>query len=102
MVTELILGSVGALKSADPSIILGYAICGFIAFIIMRQLLEMIVEEPVAGSFSQFAHNYWGGFAGFLSGMELLDLVHPGWHVGTDSHSIKHKRSVSQALYGEV
>jgi aromatic amino acid transport protein AroP len=34
----------------------------------MRQLGEMIVEEPVAGSFSHFAHKYWGGFAGFLSG----------------------------------
>ncbi|WP_050480658.1 amino acid permease, partial [Pseudomonas aeruginosa] len=39
-----------------------------IAFMIMRQLGEMIVEEPVAGSFSHFAHKYWGGFAGFLSG----------------------------------
>ena len=47
--------------------ILGYAICGFIAFMIMRQLGEMIVEEPVAGSFSHFAHKYGGGFAGFLS-----------------------------------
>ena len=28
----------------------------------------MIVEEPVAGSFSHFAHSYWGPFAGFLSG----------------------------------
>ena len=28
----------------------------------------MIVEEPVAGSFSHFAHKYWGGYAGFLSG----------------------------------
>ncbi|WNW13976.1 amino acid permease [Pseudomonas sp. DTU_2021_1001937_2_SI_NGA_ILE_001] len=66
--TGLFLGSAGVLKSAGPSMILGYAICGFIAFLIMRQLGEMIVEEPVAGSFSHFAHNYWGGFAGFLSG----------------------------------
>ena len=66
--TGLFLGSAGALKSAGPSMILGYAICGFIAFLIMRQLGEMIVEEPVAGSFSHFAHKYWGGFAGFLSG----------------------------------
>lgn len=48
--------------------ILGYAIGGLIAFLIMRQLGEMIVEEPVAGSFSHFAHQYWGPFAGFLSG----------------------------------
>ncbi|BAP40882.1 amino acid permease [Pseudomonas sp. 21LCFQ02] len=66
--TGLFLGSAGVLKSAGPSMILGYALCGFIAFLIMRQLGEMIVEEPVAGSFSHFAHNYWGGFAGFLSG----------------------------------
>jgi len=66
--TGLFLGSAGVMKSAGPSMILGYAICGFIAFLIMRQLGEMIVEEPVAGSFSHFAHSYWGGFAGFLSG----------------------------------
>lgn len=66
--TGLFLGSAGVLQSAGPSMILGYAIGGFIAFLIMRQLGEMIVEEPVAGSFSHFAHKYWGGFAGFLSG----------------------------------
>ncbi|MDY1047046.1 amino acid permease [Pseudomonas coleopterorum] len=66
--TGLFLGSAGVLKSAGPSMILGYAICGFIAFLIMRQLGEMIVEEPVAGSFSHFAHSYWGRFPGFLSG----------------------------------
>ncbi len=29
---------------------------------------EMVVEEPVAGSFSHFAYKYWGSFAGFASG----------------------------------
>ena len=66
--TGLFLGSAGVLKSAGPSMILGYAIAGFIAFLMMRQLGEMIVEEPVAGSFSHFAHKYWGSYAGFLSG----------------------------------
>lgn len=66
--TGLFLGSAGVMKSAGPSMLLGYAIGGFIAFLIMRQLGEMIVEEPVAGSFSHFAHAYWGPFAGFLSG----------------------------------
>lgn len=66
--TGLFLGSAGVLQSAGPSMILGYAIAGFVAFLIMRQLGEMIVEEPVAGSFSHFAHKYWGGYAGFLSG----------------------------------
>ncbi|MCO5785495.1 amino acid permease [Pseudomonas sp. G11-1] len=66
--TGLFLGSAGVMKSAGPSMLLGYAIGGFVAFLIMRQLGEMIVEEPVAGSFSHFAHKYWGPFAGFLSG----------------------------------
>ena len=34
----------------------------------MRQLGEMVVEEPVAGSFSYFANRYWGSLAGFMSG----------------------------------
>lgn len=48
---------------AGPSVILGYAIGGFIAFLIMRQLGEMVVDEPVACSFSHFAYKYWGNFA---------------------------------------
>ncbi|WP_455812599.1 aromatic amino acid transporter AroP [Pseudomonas graminis] len=66
--TGLFLGSASVIKSAGPAVILGYAIAGFIAFLIMRQLGEMVVEEPVAGSFSHFAHKYWGGFAGLASG----------------------------------
>ena len=66
--TGLFLGSASVIQSAGPGIILGYAIAGFIAFMIMRQLGEMVVEEPVAGSFSHFAYKYWGNFAGFASG----------------------------------
>lgn len=66
--TGLFLGIAQTIKMAGPSVILGYAIGGFIAFLIMRQLGEMVVEEPVAGSFSHFAYKYWGDFAGFLSG----------------------------------
>ena len=66
--TGLFLGSASVLRAAGPSMILGYAIGGFIAFLIMRQLGEMVAQEPVAGSFSHFAYRYWGDFAGFLSG----------------------------------
>ncbi|WP_445116277.1 amino acid permease [Acinetobacter sp. WZC-1] len=66
--TGLFLGSAQVIQSAGPSIILGYAIGGLIAFLIMRQLGEMIVHEPVAGSFSHFANKYWGKFPGFLTG----------------------------------
>lgn len=66
--TGLFLGSAHIIQAAGPSIILGYAIGGLIAFLIMRQMGEMIVEEPVAGSFSYLAYKYWGRFAGFLTG----------------------------------
>lgn len=66
--TGLFLGSAQVIQSAGPSIILGYAIVGLVAFLIMRQMGEMIVEEPVVGSFSYFAQKYWGKFPGFLSG----------------------------------
>lgn len=66
--TGLFLGLGEAAVLAGPSVILGYGIAGIIAFFIMRQLGEMVVHEPVSGSFSHFAYKYWGGFAGFSSG----------------------------------
>lgn len=66
--TGLFLGVGKAAILAGPSVILGYAIAGIIAFFIMRQLGEMVVHEPVSGSFSFFANKYWGPFAGYASG----------------------------------
>ncbi len=66
--TGLFLGVAQTIQLAGPSALLGYAIAGLIAFFIMRQLGEMVVEEPVAGSFSYFANRYWGSLAGFMSG----------------------------------
>lgn len=66
--TGLFLGISQTIKLAGPSVLLGYAIAGIIAFLIMRHLGEMVVEEPVSGSFSYFANKYWGPMAGFMSG----------------------------------
>ncbi|TWI67294.1 aromatic amino acid:proton symporter, AAT family (TC 2.A.3.1.3) [Pseudoduganella lurida] len=66
--TGLFLGIAQTIQMAGPSVLLGYAIAGIIAFLIMRQLGEMCVDEPVAGSFSHFADRYCGSLAGFLSG----------------------------------
>ncbi|MBZ2209674.1 amino acid permease [Massilia soli] len=66
--TGLFLGIAQTIQLAGPSVLLGYAIAGVIAFLIMRQLAEMVVDEPVAGSFSYFADKYCGHLAGFASG----------------------------------
>lgn len=72
--TGLFLGSAGVLALAGPSMLLGYAIGGVIAFLIMRFLGEMLVETPVSSSFSHFAGKYWGEFAGFFSGWNCCVL----------------------------
>lgn len=64
----LFLGALPALKLTGPSILLSYLIAGFVIFLLMRQLGEMVVEEPAAGSFSHFAHKYWGPHASFIAG----------------------------------
>jgi aromatic amino acid transport protein AroP len=66
--TGLFLGVSTTVQMTGPAVLLGYGLGGFIAFMIMRQLGEMMVEEPVAGSFSHFANKYWHPFAGFASG----------------------------------
>lgn len=66
--TGLFLGIAQTIRMAGPSVLLGYAVAGAIAFLIMRQLGEMVVDEPVAGSFSYFADKYCGHLAGFVSG----------------------------------
>ena len=66
--TGLFLGISQTIKLAGPSVILGYSLAGLIAFFMMRQLGEMVVEEPVSGSFSYFAYKFWSPFAGFMSG----------------------------------
>ena len=70
----LFLGSAGTLRMAGPSMLLGYAIVGAMAFMIMRFLGEMLVENPVSHSFSHFAHCYWSKFAGFFSGWNAIAL----------------------------
>jgi len=60
--TGLFLGIAQTINMAGPSVILGYAIAGLMAFFIMRQLGEMVVDEPVAGTFSHFAKRYWGAW----------------------------------------
>lgn len=70
--TGLFLGSAGVVKSAGPALLIGYALAGIIAFWMMRQLGEMLVDEPVSGNLSYFAQKYSGGFLGYLSGWNYV------------------------------
>ncbi|CEG25545.1 amino acid permease [Bacillus sp. B-jedd] len=64
----LFYGSIATIQLAGPAILVSYLIGGFVIFMIMRALGEMAVDNPVSGSFSTYANNYLGHFAGYLTG----------------------------------
>ncbi|MFC7441453.1 amino acid permease [Laceyella putida] len=64
----LFLGSASAIQAAGPALILSYALGGIIIFFIMRALGELILYKPVSGSFSTYATELIGPWAGFITG----------------------------------
>ncbi|WNL45168.1 amino acid permease [Dyella sp. BiH032] len=71
----LFLGSANAINLAGPSVLFAYMVGGAMIFVIMRALGEMAVHDPVAGSFSTYAHRYLGPFAGYLTGWNYWILM---------------------------
>ncbi|WJV68034.1 proline-specific permease ProY [Pectobacteriaceae bacterium CE70] len=66
--TGLFYGSASAIQMAGPSVLLAYLIGGVVAYIIMRALGEMSVNNPQASSFSRYALDYLGPLAGYITG----------------------------------
>ncbi|MDH4611976.1 amino acid permease [Pseudomonas sp. BN102] len=66
--TGLFYGSASAIQMAGPSVLLAYLIAGAAVYMVMRALGEMAVHNPVSGSFGQYASNYIGPLAGFITG----------------------------------
>ncbi|MFG3494396.1 amino acid permease [Streptomyces sp. NPDC047928] len=66
--TGLFLGAGKAISKAGPSLILAYAVAGLVIFFIMRALGELLMYRPVSGSFSEYAREFVGPFAGFVTG----------------------------------
>ncbi|SFF63757.1 D-serine/D-alanine/glycine:proton symporter, AAT family [Actinacidiphila alni] len=66
--TGLFLGAGRAIHQAGPSLILMYAVAGVAIFVIMRALGELLTYRPVSGSFADYAREFLGPFAGFVTG----------------------------------
>ena len=64
----LFYGSADAIKLAGPSIIFSYLLGGIFILFIMRALGELAADNPNSGSFSEYATQYFGRFAGFFTG----------------------------------
>ncbi|WP_455812072.1 proline-specific permease ProY [Pseudomonas graminis] len=66
--TGLFYGSADAIRMAGPGVLIAYIIGGLAAYIIMRALGEMSVNNPQASSFSRYARDYLGPLAGYITG----------------------------------
>ncbi|MCI1748886.1 MAG: amino acid permease [Acidipropionibacterium sp.] len=66
--TGLFYGAADSIGTAGPAVIVSYLVGGVIIYLVMRALGEMSVDNPISGAFSQYAHDYWGDLAGFVSG----------------------------------
>ncbi|MCY8490966.1 GABA permease [Bacillus atrophaeus] len=64
----LFVGSGSVIHSTGPSAIVSYALAGLLVIFIMRMLGEMSSVNPTSGSFSQYAHDAIGPWAGFTIG----------------------------------
>ncbi|MGY5206150.1 amino acid permease [Nocardia gipuzkoensis] len=66
--TGLFYGAGGAIEQAGPGLILAYLAAGLAIFVIMRALGELLTYRPISGSFAEYAHEFLGRFAGFVTG----------------------------------
>ncbi|MFJ7735470.1 amino acid permease [Lysinibacillus sp. NPDC097287] len=66
--TGLFLGSGKAIALAGPSIILAYLIVGMALFFVMRALGELLLSNAGYTSFTDFATEYIGPWAGYVTG----------------------------------
>jgi len=66
--TGLFYGSADAIRMAGPGVLIAYLIGGAAAYIIMRALGEMSVNNPQASSFSRYARDYLGPLSGYITG----------------------------------
>lgn len=64
----LFVGSGAVIHSAGPGAILSYSFAGLLVIFIMRMLGEMACAYPTSGSFSQYASDAIGPWAGFTIG----------------------------------
>ncbi|MFS0781987.1 amino acid permease [Bacillus sp. 1P06AnD] len=66
--TGLFLGAGKSIHLAGPSIMLVYLIIGMFLFFVMRAMGELLIYKSSTGSFIEFAEEFIGPWAGFITG----------------------------------
>ncbi|WP_342319500.1 amino acid permease [Corynebacterium mayonis] len=64
----LFLGTGVGIQAAGPAVVLAYLVAGFITVCVMQMLAEMVAARPSSGTFSTYAEQAFGRWAGFAVG----------------------------------
>ena len=64
----LFLGTGVGIAAAGPAVLIAYVIAGFITVCFMQMLAEMVAARPSSGTFSSYAAQAFGPWAGFTIG----------------------------------
>ncbi|WKD57886.1 GABA permease [Corynebacterium capitovis DSM 44611] len=64
----LFLGTGVGIQAAGPAVVLAYVVAGAITVLVMQMLAEMVAARPSSGTFSTYAEDAFGPWAGFAVG----------------------------------
>jgi GABA permease len=65
---SLFIGSGAVIHTVGPAAVLSYALGGLLVVLVMRMLGDMATASPALGSFTEYARESLGGWAGFTIG----------------------------------
>jgi L-asparagine permease len=64
----LFYGTGEKIATAGPGLVLAFAVAGVVAFFVLRAMGELVLYRTTAGSFVEYAREFVGPWAGYVSG----------------------------------
>lgn len=64
----LFYGTGEKISQAGPGLVLAFFVAGIVAFFVLRAMGELVLHRPTAGSFVEYAREFIGPWAGYVSG----------------------------------
>lgn len=64
----LFYGTGEKIATAGPGLVLAFVVAGIVAFFVLRAMGELVLYRPTAGSFVEYARQFIGDWAGYVSG----------------------------------
>jgi L-asparagine permease len=64
----LFYGTGEKIATAGPGLVLSFVVAGLVAFFVLRAMGELVLYRPTAGSFVEYAREFIGPWAGYVSG----------------------------------